>query len=38
MQEIITAILTDEAARDSATVETALMEQATAVPWATETL
>lgn len=38
MQDIVTSILTDESARDSAAVEGALVSQATAIPWATESL
>lgn len=34
MKDIISSILTDTSARDSAAVETALMEQAVAAPWA----
>jgi hypothetical protein len=33
MKDIVTAILTDETARDSAAVEAALTEQAAAIPW-----
>jgi hypothetical protein len=35
MKDIVTAILTDESMRDSAGVEAALTQQATAIPWAT---
>lgn len=38
MKDVITNILTDESARDGAAVENALMQQAAAVPWATESL
>ncbi len=34
MKDIVTAILTDESARDGTAVEAALMQQAAAVPWA----
>jgi hypothetical protein len=34
MKDIVTTILTDESARDSASVEAALTQQATAAPWA----
>lgn len=33
MKEAITSILTDESARDSTSVEDALMQQAVASPW-----
>jgi hypothetical protein len=33
MKDVITAILSDEAARDSTAVEAALTQQAAAVPW-----
>ena len=33
MKDIVTSILTDESARDSAAVENALLKQATAAPW-----
>lgn len=33
MKDIVTSILTDESARDSAAVEDALLNQATAAPW-----
>ena len=33
MKDIIVSILTDATARDEATVEDALMQQAVAVPW-----
>lgn len=33
MKDIVTSILTDESARDSAAVETALTKQAVASPW-----
>jgi hypothetical protein len=33
MQKIVTNILTDASARDSATVESALTDQAVAAPW-----
>lgn len=38
MKDIVTSILTDEQARGEASVETALTQQATAIPWATESL
>jgi hypothetical protein len=38
MKDIITSILTDESARSSVAVEDALMQQGTAIPWATESL
>lgn len=38
MKDIVTSILTDESARDSAAVEAALLEQATAAPWASADL
>lgn len=38
MKDIITSILTDESARGSAAVETALTQQATAVPWSATAL
>ena len=34
MKDIVTSILTDKSARDSAAVEDALLQQATAAPWA----
>lgn len=34
MKDVIAAILTDATMRDDAAVETALMQQAVAVPWA----
>jgi hypothetical protein len=34
MKDIITSILTDTSMRDETAVETALMQQAVAVPWA----
>ncbi len=37
MKDIVTTILTDESARDSAAVEAALTQQATAIPWANVT-
>jgi hypothetical protein len=36
MKDIITSILTDESARDSAAVEEALLDQAAATPWSSE--
>lgn len=33
MKEVITTILTDRSARDSAVVESNLMKQAVAAPW-----
>lgn len=33
MKDIVTTILTDESARDSSAVESALLQQATAAPW-----
>lgn len=38
MKDIVTAILTDESARGSDAVEGALLQQATAIPWASESL
>lgn len=38
MKDVVTAILTDESARDDAAVEAALMQQATAAPWLTAEL
>ncbi len=38
MKDIVTTILTDASARDGASVESALSEQAAAVPWLTEEL
>ncbi len=38
MKDIVTAILTDETARDGAAVEAALVEQTAAAPWASEPL
>lgn len=38
MKDIVTSILTDETARDSATVESALLQQATAIPWSSAEL
>lgn len=38
MKEIVTSILTDETARDSAAIESALLSQATAAPWSSESL
>lgn len=34
MKDVITSILTDTSVRDSAAVESALMQQAVAIPWA----
>ncbi len=34
MKDIVKTILTDESARDSAAVESVLLKQATAAPWA----
>lgn len=36
MNDIIVSILTDESARDESAVETALLQQATAIPWSSE--
>lgn len=38
MKDIVTSILTDESARDGAAVEVTLLSQATAAPWANESL
>ena len=38
MKDIVSSILTDASARDNAAVETALLDKATAAPWATENL
>jgi hypothetical protein len=38
MKDIVTSILTDESARDSAAVEAALTQQATATPWSSVSL
>lgn len=38
MKDIVTSILTDEAARDSAAVESALLQKATAIPWSSAEL
>jgi hypothetical protein len=38
MKDIVKSILTDESARDSASVEGALLQQATAAPWASDSL
>lgn len=38
VKDIVTSILTDESARDAATVEQILTEQAVASPWSSESL